>query len=523
MRLLFVLGILIVTALAGCVADDRPLVVRSGGEPVVFAQAIVYREGIPVAKLSSWYDGELELNGIRADSLTVWAPGHKVWRGAPDGAIDLVPGDDVPPPGALVFDAPAAMPCDDPVWNAKQLALDGPTGTMDVCGGGEPVLEVQPDGDLFFSTTVFLGSAPPLWKSEDGGVTWNLFRGAGTGAVREVTGTEVDMATDVAGNLYVIDENFAINWFTAYSDDDQHRFTHALPMAPKTHDRPWVVARAEDEVAILYSDQHISPRTSYFFRSDDGGLTWPAEPEHVWPCAQMLQQGPTPDRLMIAGVLGCDGTAGNLAFDALYFRESLDFGATWSVVEEAPLPSGDFEDRAMWVILNPVADAAGNTYIAYTHAVDKEAMDVDIHIVRRAPDGTWAGPWRVGAPGTNMLPWIAAAGEGEVAVSWYHADAPARQDLQQDAEWHIVAAVSVDAHTDRPHFMAARPDARLVYPGPGMYVTDNGLGRDGPAFLADFTAIEFLTDGALGVGYSRSDTGDHYHSEPHFVRTPAKG
>lgn len=505
------------------------LLVTSGGGPVPFAQAVAYRGGERAAVLSASAEGILRVAGLDAvaDRLAVWAPGTEsasLSTSALPPRVELSVGDAPPPDSAafLRFLPPVPMPCDDPVWRAKQVVVRDLANAMDLCGGGEPILEISSEGTIWLSSTVILASAPPIWVSRDGGETFTLFRGAGTGIVREATGTEVDLALDAAGNLYALDENFAINWFTSWAPDGTHRWSTPLPLVPKTHDRPWVRARDADEVVIVYSDQHLRPRTSYLFRSADGGLTWGPTPEYEWPCAQMLGQGKDPSHLMLAADLGCDGTAGNLRFSEIQYRESRDFGRTWTPMELAPVPQGEFDYRAMWVILNPVADDDGNVYLAYSHAIRKDAREIDIHLVRRDPEGLWHGPFRLGFSGTNVLPWISAGRAGHVGLSWYHTDALAYRADQAEAEWFAFGAYSVDMDTDAPHFLAARADARPVFTGPGMHVDGEGesmaFGRTGE-FLADFTASEFTPDGRLALAYSRSEQNSHFFSRPHFVQS----
>lgn len=502
--------------------DGTTLVLSSLGDPIPFAQAAAYDNEL-VAVLSANTTGHLRTAGLTATSLRVWAPGHDaayVSLAEVPSVIVLETNPEARPPSEsafLHFDEPVGMMCDDPVWNAKRTA--GQTsGVLDPCGGSEPELVVAQDGAIWLSSTVILGSAPPIWVSRDHGKTFDLFRGEGTGVLRETQGTETSMAVDAANNLYILDENFAINWFTSYAADGTHRWSHPFPFVPKTHDRPFVRANNPDEVVIVYSDQHLKPRTSYMFRSDDGGLTWPATPEHEWPCAQILEQGPTRNDLMLVGALGCDGTAGNFFFEKIFVRLSNDFGKTWSEPELAPVPQGEFDYRAIWVIVPPVADADGNVYVTYTHATNKDASEVDIFVSRRSPDGVWSGPFRLGLNGTNVLAGPTAGQGGRFALTFYHTDAGAHQDHQTDAKWYAMAALSLDADEDDPHFQVARIEERPVFEGPGMHTSENGWGRTGN-FLADFTSSEFTPDGRLAVAYSRSDVNQHFFSQPHFAQT----
>ncbi len=120
-------------------------------------------------------------------------------------------------------------------------------------GFGEPTLEVAGDGTIWYSAVCCVGQSPPIWLSHDGGLTFEALPFAdGTGVVRDAFGIEGDFAIDDAGNVYFFDISAATAYFTKYEADGTHVHTKPDTFAPLV-DRPWVRAGVEDEVWIFYN------------------------------------------------------------------------------------------------------------------------------------------------------------------------------------------------------------------------------------------------------------------------------
>jgi hypothetical protein len=480
-------AILVALTLAGC-AGDRPdalppppsptvRVVDEAGAPVPYAQVSAAAGNTTLVAFNADEGGRFARASIPAAATTVSvaAPGldAQSWSArdaVPDRvSLALAANATVSAPGLLRFRAPVDLLCTTP---------DQVPGRAECGQFGEPVVEVASDGTIWASAVCCIGKAPPIWISKDGGATFTQLRNPDTGLVRDAFGIEGDFAIDEAGNVYFFDISLATVWFTSYEADGTHRWTVPWAGVPLV-DRPWVRAGKADQVWILYN----TGTATNLYSSTDGGKTWSETPDQVFPCnLGAFGQGPRRDDLYAAA--SCGG--------APMLWTSHDGGVTWDEGEPIPMPDVDYDkpQRGVGTFNVPVADAAGNVYVAFTHNVGEDNEQNAIFMARRGADGTWAPTVQVSQPGLNALPWGAAGREGHVGLFWYAAEG--ERDGQADAKWHLAAAVSVDAHAAEPHYQVTLADPRVVHEG--------GLGRS----LGDFLQADLTPDGRL-VGVYASD------------------
>ncbi len=347
------------------------------------------------------------------------------------------------------------------------------------CGAfGEPQVEVAGDGTIWYSAVCCIGQSPPIWRSFDGGETFEPLEFAqGTGVLRDAFGIEGDFAIDDAGNVYFFDISAATAYFTKYAADGEH--IHTKPdVFPPLVDRPWVRAGAEDEVFIAYN----TASSTWFYSSDDGGLTWDRLGGQEFPCPLMsLGQGPVRDHLIIAG---CPQQPSAWI--------SLDGGANWG--EQIPLPlQGDDEGSEFY--MQGAADAASITYVPVTHSASEDHSAISVFAIH--PDGTVAGPHPV-TPRTGLVdkPWLVAGLEGVVALAYYEAENVKRANEADEAVWHLKISYSLDADTTQPTWTTVRADPEPVLEG--------FFGRS----LGDFLQLRQTPDGDLVVAYASRVDGE---------------
>ena len=354
----------------------------------------------------------------------------------------------VPPTPALSFLAPADLVCPDYITYQQG------------CGSfGEPQLEVAADGTIWYSAVCCIGQSPPIWRSHDGGLTFQALPIAdGTGTSRDAFGIEGDFAIDTAGNVYFFDISAASSYFTKYTADGTHVFTKADPFPPIV-DRPWVRAGAEDEVFIAYN----SGLATWFFRSTDGGLTWDFANAAQFRCGLGgLGQGFDRNHLTIA------------ACNTVW--ESFDGGLTWDAgtpyggdsVHSGPHPTAYADDNEI-VYLPQILANGDNRVLAVATAV--ETVEI--------------GPKN----GLANYPWLAAGRPGHVAVAYYAAENVTKPD-EADAEWYLRVAYTTDFPNN---WTFVTPQAEPVHKGL--------LGRN----LGDFLQLRFAENGDLVIAYASRD------------------
>lgn len=489
---------MVTVAFAGCIAgtDDADLagaapshVVRvydADAKPLAFAIVVALVDGNATAVLSADGTGAVNLSRLPASTTHVrfGAPQHVPRTFAADAVPPEVFLEKVEAAQAVVEEAaPPVLSFLEPV------PLLCPTGGVftvqdavyNECGAfGEPQVEVAGDGTIWASAVCCVGRSPPIWRSFDGGESFEILEGEETGAVRDAFGIEGDFAIDDAGNVYFFDISLATSWFTSYTADGTHRHTVAHVFEPVV-DRPWVRAGVEDEVFVVYN----RAGSTQFYRSTDGGVTFDLPNGQNFPCGLGgFGQGPDRNLLMVGTNCGPE----------IYV--SADGGATWSDAKPFPTPEGDYPNGTeIDNYVQTSADDAGNIYVTFTHATDEDSKQVAVFMSRLDPDGQWHGPYQVSPTGISEKPWPVAGKEGRYGVAFYYTNHTDYQD-QENAEWYLMAAGSIDAHTHDPHFQVVRADPEPVLIGE--------FGRN----LGDFLQARTGPGGEMVIVYARGTSPD---------------
>lgn len=345
------------------------------------------------------------------------------------------------------------------------------------CGASEPVLEVASDGSVYVSGVCCIGESPPIWVSRDHGAAGTFEQLEGD-VLRDNYGIEGDFSIDDAGNLYFTDISVASAYIASWGPDGEHR--HTLPAGPFVPivDRPWTRAGAEDVVHFVYN----TGTATMYYKSTDGALTW-TPMERFEGALGTPGQGPERDHLWIA----VDGA----------LHESTDAGESWSEVGEIPRPSDEGDKFQAYDV--PVVDEAGNVWIVYDwrKGTDQEAP-YHVYAARLDPSGDWHGPYQLSPDnGTHHLAWGATGAAGTLAAAWYGTldDEADPNGVDEDAEWHLWTAASIDADTADPSFLRTQPIDRKVHEGP--------MNRK----LLDFLQIEIGPEGRIHIAYAQDRNG----------------
>ncbi len=375
---------------------------------------------------------------------------------------------DNPPAAAPVEELLGFLPAVDLVC-PQSLAYRSPCGAF-----GEPQVEVAGDGTIWYSAVCCISQSPPIWRSFDGGVTFEALPFAeGTGATRDAFGIEGDFAIDDAGNVYFFDIAIVSAYFTKYAADGTHIHTKADPFLPLV-DRPWVRAGAADEVFIAYN----TARSTWFYPSYDGGWTWDYLSGTEFPCPLIaLGQGPVRDHLIMGGCID-DPSA----------WISLDGGRTWGDRIDLPLENGD---EGAEFYMQAAADAAGITYVAVMHTAGEDNTAISVFSIQ--PNGTVGGPFPITArDGLVDKAWLVAGKTGVVALAYYEAKNVGFED-EEDAEWYLKISYSQDADQADPMWQTVVADPAAVHEG--VYYRS----------LGDFLQLRQTPDGDLVVAYASRD------------------
>lgn len=469
---------------------------------------------------------------------------------APQAALGLVPLVALGLAGCLTTSEPLGgqglLPGGLPLRFLDAVAMDQPTG------GAEPNIAVLGDGTLFIAAVAgsqerpnALEGAAWLWRSADAGATWETLRAPardtplGTLPMtrRPFGSSDADVVTSPDGWVYYTDW---WNWgapvagtprYGSYLVERSSDGGATWESSPVTTldslggiDRQWLVAGEGGFVGLFYAYFHGAQNAlrragDPFGRADtvmslqavfsrDHGASW-GEPVTVVPpisghAYQIAHPLPLPDGTLVlpyGDVLDTSVERDDFANPAVVrVMVSEDGGATWERRTVAAVPEG-FDN--LWAVQG-AADATGigpeergHPYVAWAA---RTGANMTVFVSRSGNDGvTWSEPLPLRAAGLNFLPWLAARGDGTLAVGWYGGDATGKpEEAPEDAAWYAYVAESRDGGRT---FEVAKVSEEPVKTGP---LCPKGAACSGNRELLDYVSLAYGPDGRLHYAFARS-------------------
>lgn len=378
----------------------------------------------------------------------------------------------------------------------------------------EPNVITGPDGKMW---TVAPGSAigepnvhdaeVHLWRSEDGGASWETLRIANHDADGYFCSCDADIALGPEGTLYLTDFwiSPAANGFVVQaSEDGGESFgpgNFVTTTNPVANDRQYVTAGTEAGVVYLsYARGTLTPSGApdaglHLWRSDDGGRTF-TQRTHVagasdgFPLIAKPRVGP--DGTVYFPwyeVTDGDPTQGT---STVKLGVSTDGGQTFEVREVA-----QSDGYGIWPLQADVGPD-GTVHLAWMDRMDGGGSQLKYtHTSGQA--GSFAPVRTVGwANGTAVLPWVAAAGSGRAAVGFYGTPKPVVPTEAPNGTRWDAWALTVEAGGDASEPVRVSPFPVKVGP-----MCPNGAGCEGDRELLDYPAVAW-DDGRLTMVFAVS-------------------
>lgn len=428
---------------------------------------------------------------------------------------------------------PRSCPAPQPMTFAEQTYVDRNRA------GGEPTVEMHPDGTLLYSahagtTHVYAPEAADedssaftdnyrgqayYWWSDDLGDTWHFSdRSTPPNGVPGSGFSDPEFAVDEAGHVYISEINLA-NVAVSRSTDSGHTYELQNLLGQTMEDRQWMAADQRD---VLYMTGNLFAGGTFpndpagnvghhLFKSTDGGKTFaPAieDPDGLGDIKVDQRNGTLYETHLDDGVLQM--AAFRQARDDVFVPEintiarGVEMNAHW--------PSFDIDDQGnLYVVWDETGDGGRPAGVYYSSSTD---------------GGTdWASPVRVDTGNhTDIWPWVAVGDTGRVAVSWLQAS---RELPDQDPEttgdhgWKVQAAATLTGlgcpRSSEPGFTVSTATPDPVHHGTicnsGTVCQAQGIDRR----MGDFFTIEIDDNGRMWAGYSDTRQGGAV-ALPGFVR-----
>ncbi len=302
------------------------------------------------------------------------------------------------------------------------LALNEPVHHLDTLAR-EPMIVQHPDGTLFVSgygsqvTGTDPNGVPSLWRSVDGGATWQRVD-VGTAADGAAGNSDVDLAVGPAGTLYFLVMGFdrsvrqGTHIAVGVSHDVGATWRWTRLSETRFDDRPWVrIAPDGTAHAIWNDDQGVSHAVSA-----DRGRTW-MERERVHPegGSSHLAMGPAGE--IAVRISPIAASANRFAEGVDLVAISTDSGSTW---KKSAAPGNRVWDRTFsnpkliprWV--EPLAwDEAGALFHLWSEGTE-------VRLARSVNQGSSWTVWTVSEEaGPAYFPYLVAGGAGNLAATWF--------------------------------------------------------------------------------------------------------
>jgi hypothetical protein len=387
---------------------------------------------------------------------------------------------------------------------ARALAAFGPPVVVTELDTGEPGIDVGPDGAIYVNAPAGLlsslpGSASFLFRSDDGGATWQL---TPPGLRANLPGGgDSDLSIDPGtGTLYWTDLWLGSATVARSTDRGESWLVNPVE-GVVVQDRQWVATAGGGNV---YHVTHQIPLGLVVSKSaaPTDGLVFPLSTVAATVADQTGCLCP-PGTLAAEGGTGLFGTGDRVGViyptssGGIKFARSTNGALTFTNVPVSAASSADTTQAF------PVVVTAGDGLTL--HAVWLEVRGASSR-VRYARSGDWGGSWTVPvtlvSAGTSVYPWVAARGS-KVSVTLYHTDAGGTPStVAAGSQWFETYLESTNGGAS---FSAATAiDPLPVKSGP---ICTEGINCSGNRELLDFQSVTIDAAGRANAAWTRSIDG----------------
>src|SRR5882757_4732470 len=314
---------------------------------------------------------------------------------------------------------------------AAQFSFSSPVVIDNSHNAGEPGVIADPSGKIFVNAPPGLPGPSLVWRSDDGGTTWKS-TGPGTVGASPTTqtanltvgGGDANLATDAAGNLYLIDLWLG-NSSAAVSHDSGASWLGQPFGTMPIQDRPWVSAdpRPGHEGTVYSVTEQLGSGlwiSRSVVNSPLAGAMYPLTTLEI-ATAQRGVIGTIPP-----GSLATDmnGTTYNVYSTSTSTApgmhgvgiSSLPAGGITTTNGSVTPADGSFDTSQSFPVVAVDNTADNNVYVVWD---DPTPTSWNVRFADSTDGGkTWSSAVTVGQ---GLFPWITAEAPGKVDIGWYSA------------------------------------------------------------------------------------------------------
>lgn len=374
---------------------------------------------------------------------------------------------------------------------------------------GEPRVVHDSLGNLYAAATQGVPAGSDMWRSLDGGATWDYLGEPDGGAAANVItrtngvglgGGDEDLIT-LPGNRVVMTSLWLGSNTTCVSDT-QGTLWACNPNGSTVpdDDRQWLANYGSNIVYITSKNLGTvvaGPSTLYVAKSIDGGVTFPIVSNVTTP-ELGIQPG---DEGNI--ITDSNGNVYLVFFDTsgqiLYLAKSTNGGSTWTIhtVYTAPPCTPTRCVNLVHVFPAIAADKSNNLYIVFSDGTDSYYTN--------STDGgaTWRLPTIVNSGfgiKSTVEPWVVADAPGKVNIFFY--GTTARNAMDNTANWFVYMSQSQNALAKVPTFSIAPATPYVIHTGA---ICSNGTGcPSGTRTMLEYFFPDTALDGNAQAVYPDS-------------------
>jgi hypothetical protein len=378
----------------------------------------------------------------------------------------------------------------------------------------EPSIRAARDGSLYIAAPTGLGNVRTdsesgggdvIWRSDDGGRTWDFLGSLDN----QQGGGDADIAPDHAGVLWGSGLTLANTTAAISTDNGENWTSNPVGSLSAVVDRQWIETYKAEPFAFMTTGE-IGKGSIILSRLErlpgdipavSNTVTVSGADSYQWPGEIAVDE--RNDFVYVAY-----NTSARRKDDIVVARTDLNLGDAQKF--KVTTTRGDSFDSFVGVDV----DRAGNVYATWSERRRKGKNGKDGSTnsyvsVSKNSGKSWSDPIKLNrGPRTTTFPWLVAGSNGRVAIAYYGTNArgPSPENVtikgRPVPKWRVWVAYSLNAADARPSYKEAAALAPAASLHEGDVCTSGTGCADGARDLLDFFQLDLDPCGKIVITYT---------------------